>query len=234
MAKAADHPHQFVSRISLVGRSHGTVKSLAGFKKQHHTVPDAVSPATTAFLGKLCLGELASEGERYFQQTKIALDYRRKDLTLEVTSPNAVLAAKDFTLEIAYALQAGDPAGYDVTRTLHSLRSGELVSLPEFNELFEALFGGIVFGLTKGARVDAVIDAVEERGGESGLTVSYPSDCRHCVLAVEGVAAEVVCDGATLEMRFPRNGSPKELVESFAAVRSAFVLTKDRVLAGLL
>ena len=234
MAKAADHPHQFVSRISLVGRSHGTVKTLAGFKKQHHTVPDAVSAATTAFLGKLCVNELAAEGEQFFQRVKIALDYRRKDLALEVTSPNAVLSAKDFTLEIAYALQARDPAGYEVTRTLHSLRSGELVDLPAFNELFDALFGGIVFGLTKGARVEAVIDAIEARGGEDGLAVSYPSDCRHCILTVEGIAAEVVCDGATLEMRFPRHGSPCELVAAFAAVRAVFVLTKNRVLAGLL
>ncbi len=234
MAKAADHPHPFVSRISLVGRSHGMVKTLAGFKKQHHTVPDAVSAATTAFLGKLCAGELAAESEQFFQRTKEAMGYLRKDLSLEVASPTAVLTAKDFTLEIAYALQSSNPASYDITRTLHSLRSGELVSLPEFNELFAALFGGIVFGLTKGARVEAVIDAVEEKGGAGGLTVSYPSDYRHCVLAVVGVSAEVICDGATLEMRFPKNGSPKELVETFAAVRSAFALTKDRVLAGLL
>ena len=207
---------------------------MAGFKKQHHTVPDAVSAATTAFLGKLCTGELAAEGEQFFQRTKAAMGYLRKDLTLEVTSPQAVLTAKDFTLEIAYALQQSDPSGYAVTRTLHSLGSGELVGLPEFNELFAAVFGGIVFGLTKGARVEAVIDAIEARGGQGGLTVSYPSDCRHCLLAVEGVSAEVLCDGATLEMRFPRNGSPRELVESFAAVRSAFALTKDRVLAGLL
>ena len=36
------------------------------------------------------------------------------------------------------------------------------------------------------------------------------------------------------EMRFPKPGSPTELVEAFAAVRSAFALTKNRVLAGLL
>ncbi len=234
MAKTADDPHQFVSRISLVGRSSGMVKTLAGFKKQHHTVPDAVNATTTTFLGKLCVSELSAESEQFFQRAKIALDYRRKDLALEVASPQAVLTAKDFTLEIAYALETGNPAGYEVTRTLHSLRSGELVSLPEFNELFDALFGGIVFGLTKGARVEAVIDAIEERGGEGGLTVSYPSDYRHCVLAVEGVSAEVICDGSTLEMRFPSNGSPRELVETFAVVRSAFALTKDRVLAGLL
>ena len=35
----------------------------------------------------------------------------RNDLALEVTSPQAVLTAKDFTLEIAYALQPGESGG---------------------------------------------------------------------------------------------------------------------------
>jgi hypothetical protein len=75
---------------------------------------------------------------------------------------------------------------------------------------------------------------VEARGGEDGLAVNYPSDCRYCVLLVDGVAAEVVCDGATLELRFPRAGAPEELIAAFVAVRSAFSLARDRVLAGLL
>ena len=82
--------------------------------------------------------------------------------------------------------------------------------------------------------MEAVIDAVEALGKESQLTVAYPSDCGHCVLSVEGVGAEVVCDGATLEMRFPKNAAPQELIAAFAAVSSAFALTKNRVLAGLL
>jgi hypothetical protein len=146
----------------------------------------------------------------------------------------AVLTAKDFTLEIAYALQADDPASYDVVRTLHSLSESEGTARPELNELFTRGFSGIVFDLVKGVSVEAVIDAVEARGGEDGLAVNYPSDCRHCVIQVDGVDAEVVCDGATLEMRFPRSGSPAELVAAFAAVRSAFALSRNKVLAGLL
>jgi hypothetical protein len=234
MPKPAGSSNPFVSRISLVGRSTGLVKNLAGFRKQHHTVPDAVNAATTAFLGKLCAAELAEEAEGFFQRSKAAFAYKRTDLALDVTSPTAVLTAKDFTLELAYALEKADAAGYEVTRTLHSLREGGLVTRPEFNGLFAAMFSGIVFGLAKGVKVEAVIDAVEARGGEDGLAVSYPSDCRHCVLLVDGVAAEVICDGATLEMRFPKPGSPAELVGAFAAVRSAFALTKNRVLAGLL
>jgi hypothetical protein len=224
----------FISRISLVGREGGRVKALAGFKKQHHTVPEAVNAATEAFLGKLCAAELAAEAEQFFQRAKAAFGYKRADLSLTVSSPGAVLTAKDFTLEIFYALQAGDPASYVITRTLHSLSEAEGTARPELNEVFAGGFSGIVFALVKGVSVEAVIDAVEARGGEDGLAVNYPSDCRLCVLTVDGVKAEVICDGATLEMRFPRAGSPAELVAAFATVRAAFSLSRDRVLAGLL
>jgi hypothetical protein len=176
MPQPAGPSNTFVSRISLVGRSAGLVKNLAGFRKQHHTVPDAVNAATTAFLGKLCATELAEEAEGFFQRSKAAFAYRRTDLALEVASPTAVLTAKDFTLELGYALEKTNAAGYEVTRTLHSLREGGLVARPEFNELFAAMFTGMVFGLAKGVKVEAVIDAVEGRGGEDGLAVSYPSD----------------------------------------------------------
>lgn len=234
MPKAPDHAHAYVAAVSLVGHGAGAVKNLDGFRKPHHTVPDAVNAVTTAFLGKLCAGELTEEGEDYFQRTKAALGYKRADLSLDVTSPVAVLTAKDFTLEIAYALEASDPAAYRITRTLHSLRDGEMVHREEFDRLFAGAFTTIVFTLAKGVKVEAVVDAIEARPAGDPLQVSYPSDCRHCVLTVEGVAAEVVCDGATLEMRFPRAGSPREMIAAFLAVRSAFALTKDRVLAGLL
>ncbi|MBW8782679.1 MAG: hypothetical protein JF599_12460 [Verrucomicrobia bacterium] len=234
MAKSADDPRTFISQISLVGRGGGAVKTLAGFKKSHHTVPDAVNAATQGFFAKLCAGELAAEAEDFFQRARAGLGYKRKEIALEVTSPAAVLAAKDFTLEIAYALEEADPASYGVTRTLHSLRNGDLLQVAEFDALFAGQFSGIVFALTKGARVEAVIDAVEGLDADMRLTVAYPSDCRQCTLTVAEVEAAVICDGATLEMRFPRNASPRELIEAFAAVRRAFALTKDRALSGLL
>ncbi len=73
---------------------------------------------------------------------------------------------------------------------------------------------------------------IEALDGEGGLTVSYPSDCRECVIRVEGVDAVVRCSGGTLEMVFPRAGAPNELMAGFAAVRGAFAVS--RVLAGLL
>ena len=239
MAKsAADDPRSFISQVSLVGRGGGAFKNLRGFDKSRHTVPDAVNNATSGFLAKLCTPELSEEAEEFFQRARAELSYKRKDVSLDVTSPVAVLSAKDFTLEIAYALEAGDPSSYAITRTLHSIKNGDLLRVEEFNVLFAGQFSAIAFALKKGVRVEAVIDAVEGLEGdddaEGKLRVDYPSDCRDCTLSVTGIAAAVVCDGATLEMRFEKNGSPRELVEGFAAVRKAFALTKNRALAGLL
>lgn len=234
MARSPAAPDSYISRISFVGQSPGAVKDLAGFHKRHHTVPDAVNATTTAFLARLCGAELAAEAEGFFQRAKTALGYKRADLALAVTSPGAVLTARDFILELDYALRPDDPARFVVTRTLHGVGGATVMAAAGLNEVFAGQFDRMVFALARGVRVEAVIDAVEARDGAGGLTVRYPSDCRQCVLAVAGVAAEVVCDGATLALRFPRAGAPRELVAEFAAVREAFALTKDRVLAGLL
>jgi hypothetical protein len=234
VSKAKAAPASFLPRLSFVGRGGGAVKNLTGFRKQHHTVPDAVNAATSAFLAKLCAAELAGEAEDWFQRVRSAFHYKRTELTLDLASPHATLTARDFTLLLAYALAEEDPAQFVISRTLLALRAPEVLARPELDAVFAAQFSGIVFDLGPGVRVEAVVDAVEALDGKAALTVSYPSDCRHCVLSVDGVAAEVICDGATLEMRFPRNGSPRELAREFDAVRSAFALTKSRVLAGLL
>lgn len=234
MAKSSTNAPSDVSRIHFVGRTTGAVKSLAGFRKPHHTVPDAVNAATTAFLARLCAGELHEEGERVFRDVRAAFGYKRTEISLGVASPEAVLTTRDFSFSLHYGLADHDPAEFVVTRTLRDFRSPESLARPELDALFANHFSGLVFELRRGVRVEAVIDAVEALERGAPLTVSYPSDCARCVLAVAGVEAQVWCNGATLEVHFPRRGSPRELALGFDAVRGAFALTKNRVLAGLL
>ncbi len=225
-------PSSIVADICFLGRSSGTVKTLEGFKKGHHRTPDAANATTNAFLGKLCSAELARDAETLFQDVRTALAYKRKEIALSVASPLAVLTARDFTVEIVYALEETDPARYAVLTTLRGLVSHELARKEDFSRVFARRFAEISFNLKKGASVEAVIDAIENLEGRDGLSVEFPSDCRECTIAVEGIDAKVRCTGASLEMVFPRPGSPAELIEGFAAVRSAFAITK--VLSGLI
>jgi hypothetical protein len=218
-------PSSIIAGISFIGRSGGLVKSLDGFKKGHHTVPDAANAVTNAFLGKIGEGELAAQAEKLFQDA-------RKDVALTVAAGAAVLVARDFTVEICYALEDADPARYTVTTTLRGLKNADLAQTEEFAGVFHGSFTEIALALKKGAKVEAIVDVIEALDGAGGLAVSYPSDCRECTVSVEGVDASVRCTGAALELVFPRAGSPRELMAAFAAVRGAFSVS--RVLAGLL
>ena len=227
-----DLPSRVVAGISFVARAGGGVKELAGFKKGHHTLPDAANATTNAFLGKICERELTDEAEKLFQEVRRALGYKRKDVALSVTSPLAMLGAKDFSVEIFYALEEREPARYTVTTTLRGVMKAELVRTEAFAQIFAGRFTEISFALKKGARVEAMIDAIEELDRDDGLAVTYPSDYRDCTISVDGVEATVRCTGATLEITFPRAGGPAELIEAFAAVRAAFRISKG--LSGLI
>jgi len=234
MARPADDS-KILQSFRFSGRTGGTVKSLRGFKKSHHSVPDAVNAATSGFLAKLAADELAEEAERIFQQARTLLHYKRKDLTLDLGAGTAVLSAKDFVFEISYGLLESDPSDYVTNRSLHSLKRADFLFTPECDTLFSGLFNEVVFVLVKGAPVERVIDAIEDLDTtDSLLRVNYPSDYQNCIITVPGVEAEVRFDGRELAIVFPRTATPRQLWESFLAVREAFGLTKDEILTGLI
>ena len=222
-------PSRIVAGISFVGRGGGLVKELGGFRKGHHAVPDAANAATNAFLGKICERELADGTEKLFQDLRAGLGYVGR---IGRTGRAGRAGAKDFTVEIYYALEAREPARYAVTTTLRGLMSVALTRTEAFAQIFAGRFSEISFTLKKGANVEAMIDAIEELDCDDGLAVTYPSDYRDCTVSVEGVDATVRCTGATLEIVFPRAGGPAELIEAFAAVRQAFRISKG--LSGLI
>ncbi|MEJ6730970.1 MAG: hypothetical protein ACKVI3_10625 [Verrucomicrobiia bacterium] len=234
MANESEDPETYVAAVRLLGGGEfGKVKLLSGFKKGMHSVPDSVNAATEAFLGRLCAEELTDESEEWFQQARSELSYKRKEVTLDVTGSVAVLSAVDFVFEINYRLNNRDPGVYVKSTVLHQLKP-ERLGDERFETMFAGQFNEIIFDLIKGVSVEAVIDAVEELDGATGLAIEYRSDYARCTLTVKGIEAEVHCDGSSLSMEFPRAGGPSELVEAFAAVRHAFVISKNSVLDGLL
>lgn len=233
MGKTTSDQSACVGGIRFVGQTSGLVKTLRGFRKGQHSVPDAINATTNAFLARLCSEDLAEEAEAVFQNARTVCGYKRKELTLTVGSPQAVLTAKDFTLEIGYAFEDEDPASFRQQWTLSGITELAFLRGSECEQLFAGRFQELGFSLSKGAPVEAVIDAVEGLDG-TALRVDYPSDYGHCMLSVENVDARVRFDGAELAMVFPRGSSPRELVDAFLAVREAFALTKSKVLSGLI
>lgn len=233
---ATEFTSKTLSGVSLVGRSGGLVKTLGGFRKDRHTVPDAVNAATQAFVARLAEAEIREESEGLFQAARAAMGYKRTEISLSIGNGQALLTAKDFAWELALSLQEEDAGRYCLVRTLRGLRSGEIVRLAAFDGLWTGAFSMLVFALRKAIAVEAVIDAVENLAPSCGnrLLVSYPSHCRHCVVTVPGVDAQVRCTGVTLEVEFPRGATPCELLGKFAEVREAFLLTRAAALVDMM
>ncbi|RME70516.1 MAG: hypothetical protein D6781_06140 [Verrucomicrobia bacterium] len=219
--------------IVIHGATSGRVRTLPGFHKKTHREPDAVNPATLAFLARLCADELADEGERLFQEIRAALGYRRRDISLAVDSPSALLTTRDFTFEITYTLAETDPATYLVSRNLSGLRRAAVVQHDAFNTIFAGLFTSLIFPLGRRLAVEDLIDCIEDLGPDAAMRVDYPSDCRDCTIRIRGIPASVVCDGATLELRFEQAGSPRDLLEAFDRARRAFAATGTGILTAL-
>ena len=222
-----------VRSIRFSGHATGFFKHLRGFRKGQHTVPDAVSPTTLAFLARLCTEELTEEAETLFQSARQICDYKRRDLALDLSPPAATLTARNFSLELMYSFDGDDATSWRVQRTLSGFTEMGFLRGEACSRLFAGRFSELIFSLTKGAAVESVIDAVEGLEGDA-LRVDYPSDYSHCLLAVEGVDARVRFDGAELAMLFSREGAPNELLDGFLAVQQAFSLTKSKALSGLL
>lgn len=234
MSAASEFSPSTLAALSLSGHSAGVVKRLRGFRKDRHTVPDAVNSATQAFFARLCAEEVTEEAENWFQKARTAFAYKRRDLTLTSGLASSVLTARDFALELNWALNESDPASYTTTRTLRDFQQIDFVLSPACDAVFADAFTHIVFTLARGVAVEAVIDAVESLPEAGALSVRYPASCAECTLSVPGVSAEVRCTGASLELVFPHAGSPRELIEAFGEVRTAFRFTQNESLAGLL
>ena len=225
------------------------MKTLPQFNKKFHTVPDAATPATAAFLAKLYAPELAADTETFFQKAREALRYKRAEISLSASGAVALLQAKDFVLEWDCALDPAAPDEWVRTHALHSVASRALLDTPEFDGLFDGMFSKLEFVLATPVQIEAVIDAVEAAEGKGvkgngvhrgngvsqgsetpspggGFSVTYPSNYSQCTVRVEGVESAVVFTGGSIVMEFARPGSPRELADEFSRVRHAFDLSQ--------
>ena len=210
-----------VATLTLAGRTWGEVRRLDGFDKKRHSVPDQVNGATQAFLAKLCGQEIAEEGEAFFRSCRSVFGYKRRDLSLSIGTGTALLETKDFALELRCELDAEDPSRYFIESELTRVAGRDLLESDELAEAIGPRFDRLRLGIAGSLSVAAVIDAVED--DESGdLSVDYPSDCSMCAVRIEEVDAEIVVDGSTVELRFPRLATGANLIAAYDEIGGRF------------
>lgn len=211
---------RLIRNLSFVGQYQGLVKRMNGFDKSRHTPPKFASDRAQQFLARLAEPELAEWGEELFTALREGMGYRRKDISLSIENGSARIEAKDFTLERRYELFQNEPESYWVETELREAGSSDLLEEGGFNEAVGPQFERLRCVFQRETKVEEVIDGIEE-ADSSSVSVDYPSTCEHCEARIEGLDAVFRFDAATLEIRFPSFGMPRQLIGAYQSMADA-------------
>lgn len=221
-AKHSDPPVGILRGIRFLGQTTGQIKKLSGFKKGIHALPTAATPTTNAFLGKICDAELKGEAETFFQKSRTLLNYKRKDLQLTAANGSACLLTRDFSLEWQYLIEEETPDCWCRTLILHSIQPEADIHSEAFDEIFSGTFDRLEFTLSQAISIEEIIDTIEALSPPSQLQIDYPSDCKFCTLIAPDITAKIIFTNNSVEMNFPRPGSPGALFSDFLRLRQEF------------
>ena len=210
-------PKNLIDCLTLVGRQEGMVKRMDDFDKSRHTVPRFASDRAQLFLAKLAEPELVEWGEELFAGFREAMVYRRKDISLAVDNGVARIESKDFVLERRYSLQEDSPDSYDIETELMNASGADLLEHEAFNQAVGSSFERMRCVFRREVLVEDLVDGIEDAEA-GGVTVTYPSTCEYCDVRIEGQEAIFRFDSATLEIRYPSFGMPRQLIAAYRAM----------------
>jgi hypothetical protein len=220
------------SNVHILGTRTGIVKALLGFRKNFHRIPVVLPDAAyeRQFIG-ICAADLDRLVRDLFERLRTARGYKRREITLATDSPATTMTTTDFTLDIAYALDAGEPADYQITYDLHSIRDIGVFADEQLNGVFAGIFNRIAFPFAEAVAMEKLIDDLEAvPGGASGLL--YPPDCRECLVSLPGYLGNVRLTSTQMEVINPTSTSPADLVKTF--VDASELLASNPTLARLI
>lgn len=218
--------------VHLVGSKPGNVKNLLGFRKGFHKVPamlpDAMFERQFPAIAAADLERLATD---LFNKLRAARGYKRKEINLNVDSPNATLTTADFTLDLAFSPDPADPGDYRLDHDLHTIRDINVLADTALNDTLGGLFNRVLLTFPTPVNVEDVIDELEETPG-GAANLRYPPDASECTARLPGFVGEVRVTARALEVISPAGTSPAELVKTF--VGATEVLAKNPSLEKLI
>jgi hypothetical protein len=208
-------PHlQQLKRIFFSREESGNIKSLSGFKKGFHRVPERITRATESFLSDISATEIKDEAENIFQRLKASLNYKRRDIELNYGDGSASIIAKDFDVDIFISQNSADPSEYVLQVELKNIRSPEIIVSDTLNKIFSREFDSLTFEFKDAIRIEDIIDKIEALDNDN-ISIDYPGDYDYCKISIEGLYSEIEITSSSFKIVNPAPTSPKKLLDSF-------------------
>jgi hypothetical protein len=203
----------------LEGIETGTIRSLSGFQRGVHKIPDQLTDKNSAWVNRLMTDEVQSELEDVYKRSKKATRWRRRDLAVGTEMGDGDLDTPKFRYSVQTRQSADNPARYEIIRRLE-LKKGwrdrrEAIDLI-FGEDYERLvFETNATDLDYDDLVDRLEDIEEKHGGHVD---EEPGKQRVSWIAPDRARLTFDLKAGRLEMSFGQRGG-LNLVDAAQSLR---------------
>lgn len=202
------------ARVSLWFEERCPVRSLAGFDRRFHRVPDRKTESSDRFVAAVGREDLEQRLARISAGLREQLQLRRRQLR----RCEQHLITPEFEFGLSLETDPDDPRAALFLGELTHIREPARVRWDALAKVLgdEATRLTVALGGVAGSGeldLEGLIDACEERG----IQVRYPEDCREATLMVPALGQVVTlrCTPRALELRAPGAASSVGLVEAF-------------------
>jgi hypothetical protein len=193
----------------LEGTETGAIRSLNGFSRGYHKVPDRLSDSADGWCNRLLADTVAEELQTLYQNAREVLHLKRKDLRKEADT----LDAPAFRYTVETGQNPEDPSEYYIMRRLE-LRQGWAAHREALDGLFSDEFQQLVVEFdSMDDSFDALVDRLEEIAGASGGDVDDDDRHQRVTYIREGTRFTFDLEKRRLEIAFGRK-SALELVDA--------------------
>jgi Caspase domain len=214
--RAAVRPgYDQVKRVFLQLEEPVEIRSLSGFIKGRHRVPEWNSSATQSFVEDISQKEIEEEIEEVHRRIRANMNYKRKNMFIDAGH----IVTPDFEFWAECNQDAEDPAAAVISHRLTNI-SPKIIDDEGFNQVFDGCFEDITFEFKREVDVKDLIDQLEELDAKN-VDLDYPADCSYCDLTIEGSNLEIRITANGVTIHAPQASAPKKLVQSFISVQKA-------------
>lgn len=208
----------------FAGARYGSVKSLSGFKRHVHTVPNSANSAAQRFVTSISEEELKTHTDRVLSSLRNQLGYGIRDIDRGFAGGSASLKTKDFDVNIDLTVCENEPDSYCLRTEVTNFRNPAIVTSPEFNKAVGPFVDGMELHLPAQFDIEELIDRLEKSPLKNSLEFDYSADLSEVEIRFRDSGVTLRFEDGVCKVTLSKKTSPLALLEAVAKTQGALAV----------
>lgn len=226
--KAAAHlDDDQVKRVAFVCRQTTDIRSLSGFNKKTHKLPDGVTGATESFIAKIAATEIETDLLKLIGALRQQFRFKRLELNVALPGDGTgTIITPHFTYSLSVSLNPENTSEVIWLRQVSEIKEPDRVLSNEFASIFDRMFDTVEFSPFRLVDVAALIDRIETFDNDQ-IAVEYGMHPTSCRVRLAGIDSEIQVTERSISMIQRQPQPPKQLLESLFQIQTALLDNHD-------